>query len=1005
MRARLRQTTHPVRRRLAAPRAGRCSAPLFTIALLLLAPLTRAQSIQKLVAFPTADSVRIQLFLDPKNSPQNLSLSAEITPLTQGAPLWKGNLQTHPLARTGNTLECTLTDLKPSLWSPATPTLYTLKVTATQSGKTSTKSLRLGFRSFESRDGHCYLNGHPIVLRGIAHNPPGRTIPDAVGKSRQFAYDYVKFLRSQNVNLIRLQEDSQEWFDVCDELGMMLYQGFYGSPPRGLADKLTAAGPDNDEFENPAGLNRSRSAPSAKDHPPKDVAASIAAYKDTFQTYAHHPSIVIYILSNELPYTGERGKQWHEFLTKVHADLSKWDTSRPFIGNAGYGQGREGDINDVHRYWGWYYNSFLTYYNLRDAKLFGEYDKNQPLTFSECVGNFTAPTGEYNLIEKKQLGAAIGWCGWAEDQAALANEHQCRVLKHAAESFRRLRPINNRLAGLMPFTILFDHWQGIRSFADMHPKPAMHQMATSYQPILTSWELWTSQVYAGSTITPTVHIVNDSEDFSALTGATLTYTITSSDNRDVATSTITLPTIAYYNTWSQRLDIPLPKDLPTGDYTLKATVTQSNKQISHNQEHLFIAAIDCLFPSPRLRREGRGEGPTPALQITLHDPDGTTSKALTRLHIPFKTQADLSHLDPRTTALVIGENATSLPTSSDLSTFLMHGGRILCLAQDPKKLNQDWLPTKVEFFTASANDYTYPPAHRPTRDQSNLNPQRPNHPIFQGITRRQLQYFSDYTGWDQTKPGFPAIYPVTRGFKITDEKSLANTAILINYDRGLEGNAVAEFFDGPGSVVLSGLDLISRSGLDPVADRMLRNLVLYIANDQPHDVHPSVTSKITWGNYPTQQGVLAGPIQGLLINVVWTPPKFAPTTKPLTRDQGAWNTKPSDQFIPKGIRAIGPYAYSTGTAPRPLDRAAKTGSGFFWAKLPPGKVRVRNIVQNPTKDDRTLTIETGRHPGVAQKVPAGKSVLLVHPLPDNARDVCIRYTGDNELVILETSFE
>jgi hypothetical protein len=49
----------------------------------------------------------------------------------------------------------------------------------------------------------------------------------------------------------------------------------------------------------------------------------------------------------------------------------------------------------VHRYWGWYYNSFLTYYNLRHAQdIFGHMGAVQPFTFSECVGSFTSSLGE-----------------------------------------------------------------------------------------------------------------------------------------------------------------------------------------------------------------------------------------------------------------------------------------------------------------------------------------------------------------------------------------------------------------------------------------------------------------------------------------------------------------------------------------------------------------------------------------------------------------------------------
>lgn len=205
---------------------------------------------------------------------------------------------------------------------------------------------------------------------------------------------------------------------------MMTYQGVYGSPPGG-----------------------------DKREPPSDFEKSISGYKRIFETYAQHPSIVIYILSNEMPYQGERGAAFTQFLTKAYERLRQWDSTRFYFGNAGYGEGYSGDVRDVHRYWGWYYNTFLTYYNLRDPNLFGDPNKSQPFTFSECVGNFTGVRGDYNIIVRKQLAPQLNWTGHSEHQVEDALSYQSFMVKQAIESFRRMRSVNKHLAGLMPFTI------------------------------------------------------------------------------------------------------------------------------------------------------------------------------------------------------------------------------------------------------------------------------------------------------------------------------------------------------------------------------------------------------------------------------------------------------------------------------------------------------------------------------------------------------------------------
>jgi hypothetical protein len=185
----------------------------------------------------------------------------------------------------------------------------------------------------------------------------------------------------------------------------------------------------------------------------------------------------MYLMANELPVSGERGQTFSALLTRAHEALKRWDSTRPYIGNAGYGEGREGDVCDVHRYWGWYYNSFLTYYNLRDKlyskPLFGDPVKNQPLTFTECVGSFTGWAGEFNIVRSKQLAPQLGWIGHSANRREDALEYQSFMVKQATESFRRMRPLNPRLAGIMPFTTLFYNWAGISSFDQMKPKPAV----------------------------------------------------------------------------------------------------------------------------------------------------------------------------------------------------------------------------------------------------------------------------------------------------------------------------------------------------------------------------------------------------------------------------------------------------------------------------------------------------------------------------------------------------
>src|SRR5690606_32626883 len=118
--------------------------------------------------------------------------------------------------------------------------------------------------------------------------------------------------------------------------------------------------------------------------------------------------------------------------------------------------------------------------------------------------------------------------------------------------------------------------------------------------------------------------------------------------------------------------------------------------------------------------------------------------------------------------------------------------------------------TSISAISMDIDNATYPPPMRPSMNGFNINPERPDHPVFNGINREMLRVWSDYTNWNETKPGMPAIYPVTNGFILEDKNDVAHTAILANYSVGLEGIALAEIFKGKGSVLISGFDLLNR---------------------------------------------------------------------------------------------------------------------------------------------------------------------------------------------------
>ncbi len=928
--------------------------------------------------FPGENRLRIDFIPDNPDTPHP-DLYIVIIPAKGGDVLWEGRINPVP-AKSGDEgiFTATIDQLKPTLWTPLQPFLYVLQLKLKKNDEPF-QVIRFGFRTISTSDGKILINGKPVFLRGIAINPPGRGIPAEVERSREFAMDYVSYMKSLNVNIIRIPDD-EVWYDVCDELGMMVFGGNYSALVMGQ-------------------------------NPPEDYQEAVEWYKyEKFGPITHHPSLMIYALTNEVPYEGDIAQQWLLFLKYAYRELRAWDPDRLFIGNAGYGYGKSGDICDLHRYWGWYYASPFTFLNIRDFDSITFPDKIQPITFTECVGNYTGPDGRYNLTPNhKNPVSQLCWTGHVPQkfQAQYADRQQIFTLKYATELFRRLRVINPELSGVFPFTIMFYNWHTVKNFSDMGPKPVTGQVRISYQPVLLSWENWTPNIYSGSELVSRAHIVNDSEDGLKLTGITLHYELRDLLQRTIIKDSSVIPDIPYYGTHSQKILINIPPELVTGYYQLAGWVFQGTRMISENRFTVFIADRQYARPSMVHTRK-----------TILYDPAGKTEKVLKENNISYKKLIDQEEIDPGS-FLIIGEDAVDsviARNKDNLDRFINHGGRVLLLKQSTEKLSlvSNLLPVSIAYPTMDLDDPSYPPPERPSYQGCNINPERLHVSIFDGLDKEKLEMWSDYTGWDESKPGFPAIYPVTGGFILKNKDDLSRTAVLANYSVGLEGIALAEMFMGSGSVMVSGFEFVNRIHIDPVASRLFTNIISYMSDEEEHILHPLVTKPVQWGDYESEAGLLTGIYSGLILN---TYPVLTGSyrNKPiivlkeghiLAERGGGWNNRAGIQYCPYGRRPFGPYVHAGfGGVPAPAEYNENIGTGKVWMKIPPEKNRIINKIWNPSDEDLTILISindilVGKH-----SIEKGKTVSMSDRFTEGDSNIKLTFTGDRKLVLLETSFE
>lgn len=875
-----------------------------------------------------------------------------------------------------NIIRFKVSDLSPKLWHPLTPHLYHLEFNFFDGDRLlHSKKYRIGFNEFTSRNGQLFLNGKPIFLRGIAINPPGRGIPTELESSREFALEYVRYMKSLNVNIIRIP-DNENWYQVCDELGMMVFGGNYSGSVNG-------------------------------ERPPKEYDKGVQWYKEEkFYPIMHHPSLVIYALTNEVPYEGKIAQDWVKFLSYAHKKLREWDSTRLYIGNAGYGYGQSGDICDLHRYWGWYYSSPFTFLHIRDYPGITLPNKIQPLTFTECVGNYTGPDGRYNLTPNhKNPVSQLAWTGHApqREQQLLADQHQSFVFKQVTELVRRLRRINPESSGVFPFTIMFRNWHTVERFVDMAPKPVTNQARISYQPVLLSWEHWQPQLYAGSEIAPIAHIINDSDDFSDLKDNYLVVRFLDKAFTKFYTDTITLPDIPYYKIHSEPLKIHLPDNLFTGYYNLEGIVISSGREVSRNQTEIYIEGIQ-----PRLRTEEK---------IPVYDPSGRTLLALEKLKIPFQ-KITSEQINGSIPFLLIGCNSVDAALRSrkkEIANLIQNGGRILILDQDKNHQAQleEMLPISLVFSKSDIDNPEYPPPPRPSSNGFNVNPTRADHPVFKGISRQELRVWSDYTGWNENQKGLPSIYPVTHGFTLADKQDRSRVAVLANYSVGLEGIALAEIFDAKGSIIVSGFDLVQRAGIDPVADRLFMNLIAYGISVEEHELHPLIEEPIRWGEFETEKGILDGITSGFMIN---SKPQLYGSYEnlPILLEReghmyaGAkwgWNNRAGKQYVPYGRRIFGPYHHrGFGGVPTPIEPES-TGKAFFWCRVPKNTTSMKTLVWNPADEALLVKSSINEKNIVVSRIPPGQYTWFENTIDEEEEVLRIDLEGDRRLVLLETRFD
>lgn len=487
-----------------------------------------------------------------------------------------------------------------------------------------------------------------------------------------------------------------------------------------------------------------------------------------------------------------------------------------------------------------------------------------------------------------------------------------------------------------------------------------------------------------------------------MTGAHLQWWIEKGDEKFLS-GDIELPSVPYYGTYKKPLSIDIPQNLPSGDYKLKGEIWMNGKKVSHNESEIFIAGQDW--------------NDTDAIGKTIYLYDSSvgeqTRNCLQRLGYVVKLVHRIGNLS-RNSTLVLGKDSWDNNINSQveqLKEYVKKGGHVICLEQDPDKFNQSWLPISVTFLKDSNNDPIYLSPSLAYKDGMNINLERPYHPVFKGLMPKHFKLWSDYTSYNESQKGFPAIYPVDRGYDL-HMADLSNVAILANYSRALSATALSEIFMGKGSVLLSGFDLINHCGIDPVADKLLSNILHYMVIDKKHEPYVAVSDSIIWGDYASERGIVNALCNGLMVNTVPIIPKGQEkdVKYKLKIDEygyqyagayGGWNSKPGVQYVPYGRRPMAPFTFSRGGSPL-IDKTSVTGEGYFYITLSEKKNIMTTVLENPVDEPIRISLSVNDEAGEEYTILPKQQLSIDTDISHIKNTMKVFLKGDRRTILVKT---
>jgi Glycosyl hydrolases family 2/Glycosyl hydrolase 2 galactose-binding domain-like/Glycosyl hydrolases family 2, TIM barrel domain len=691
-------------------------------------------------------------------------------------------------------LHLTTPDLNPKLWSPHEPHLYVLEVTLTSGDAVlDTHKTTFGFRTFTTDKGRLMLNGRPFWLRGANHFPNTLRPNDA-----ELAKHFMQLAKAGNVVATRSHTVpyTRRWLEAADEVGMAVsYEGTW--------PWLMLKG----------------------DLPSKEL---LSAWKSEFlsliRKYRNHPSLILWTVNNEMKFEVLERKdpnllreKW-EVLSDMVRSMRTADPTRPIVCDSSYCRQEigaayenlvrpsafdDGDIDDAHRYYGWYDPSFFHFFH-------GEFGKKaaypgRPLISQEMSTGYPRnddghPTRFY-LFQHHTPQSLVGPEAYENRDPSLFLQRQSFMTKELAETIRRTN--REECSGVLHFAYL-SWFKDVWNTETIQPFATYHALSAALQPVLVSAELYGRHFYSGSKTPIRVCIINDSESGNALPPGKLIWQVKSGSNT-LATGALATSVVEYYsNVWGEFV-LSLPVELPSP--RLQATLTlllEVNGTVQSKNSY------DITIGTRSWVDEGR-----------QHPIAIFTWKKIAQLAAPpIAGRAIASFQDAKLEEVVIVPDAEALlgdsKVDAELRRFVVSGGRVLLLNAGAKL--PSLFPGQVKSFRTCPGEI--------------VSMCIPESPAFDGLEPLDLAWFE--MGGGRIPRACRGVYQVEPGR--ADTNMLAEAVDIHGYLKTpadlakYRGTPLVQLNDGKGRVIASEM-MLFEAQQDPIAGRLLSNLIKALGSE------------------------------------------------------------------------------------------------------------------------------------------------------------------------------